>query len=183
MFVEDTPDSQQVAGSGQFDDALVLPRLYPHHSLISLQRYYHSPCQDQPEQDSSSSSQGYSPGVQSSSWFTSSIEVGELHEVRLYDLFSWPVLTLLPCSKGVWCIIPSRWFWICMSCTPLLDIHYIFRQMAQENRWVEAGNALNGLANYCLESGFDCDGIDLSFLNSNNKFLWSELREITVRYW
>lgn len=69
-----------------------------------------------------------------------------------------------------------------MSCTPLLDIHYIFRQMAQENRWVEAGNALNGLANYCLESGFDCDGIDLSFLNSNNKFLWSELREITVRY-
>jgi hypothetical protein len=54
--------------------------------------------------------------------------------------------------------------------------------MAQDNKWTEAGNALNALANYCLESGFDCDGIDLSFLNSNNKFIWSELREITVRY-
>lgn len=52
--------------------------------------------------------------------------------------------------------------------------------MAEENRWVEAGNALNGLANTIIDYGFDSDGIDLSFLNSDSKFSFSEIHEVTV---
>jgi len=46
--------------------------------------------------------------------------------------------------------------------------------MLEENRWVEARNALDGLANFVIDAGFDGDGIDLSFLNSNDKFLFKD---------
>lgn len=53
---------------------------------------------------------------------------------------------------------------------------------SHENRWEEARNALDGLANYCITSGFDTDGIDLSFLNSSAKFSFAELKSITASY-
>jgi len=53
--------------------------------------------------------------------------------------------------------------------------------MAEEDRWIEARNALDGLANFVIDSGFDTDGIDLSFLNSNNKFAFKdEMRDMQV---
>lgn len=128
VFVEDTPDSQQVAGSGQFDDAVI---------TIHLVKTNPNKIPPPPPKDTLP---GYNPVLDLPR--PSKLE----NYMKAYD-----VSFLLDDSGS----------------------------MAQENRWVEAGNALNGLANYCLESGFDCDGIDLSFLNSNNKFLWSELREIT----
>ena len=48
------------------------------------------------------------------------------------------------------------------------------------NSWTEARNALDGLANYILESGWDSDGIDLRFLNSNNLFQFKDLNGIQV---
>ncbi|TFK34501.1 hypothetical protein BDQ12DRAFT_689699 [Crucibulum laeve] len=40
----------------------------------------------------------------------------------------------------------------------------------QGDRWTEARNALDGLANYIIDNGWDSDGIDLRFLNSNDLF-------------
>ena len=51
----------------------------------------------------------------------------------------------------------------------------------QGERWTEAKNALDGLANYIIEKGWDSDGIDLYFLNSNNLFQFKSLTGIQVR--
>ena len=56
----------------------------------------------------------------------------------------------------------------------------IFLQM-QGERWTEAKNALNGLANYIIDQGWDSDGIDLCFLNSSNLFQFKSLTGIQVR--
>lgn len=50
VFVEDTPDSAQVAGSGQFDDASVVLPL-PHTLMMTStpQGRHHPRRQDQPE--------------------------------------------------------------------------------------------------------------------------------------
>lgn len=37
-------------------------------------------------------------------------------------------------------------------------------------RWTEASNALNNLANWIIDNGWDSDGIDLRFLNHNGTF-------------
>ena len=47
-------------------------------------------------------------------------------------------------------------------------------------QWNEAKNALNGLASYVIESGWDSDGIDLRFLNSNDKFKLKDISYIEV---
>jgi len=49
------------------------------------------------------------------------------------------------------------------------------------NSWTEARNALDGLTNYIIENGWDSDGIDLRFLNSNNLFQFKDLNGIQVR--
>lgn len=51
----------------------------------------------------------------------------------------------------------------------------------QGNRWTEAKNALDGLANYILDKGWDSDGIDLRFLNSTTRFQFKDLNGIQVR--
>ncbi|KAH6917776.1 hypothetical protein BKA70DRAFT_1455591 [Coprinopsis sp. MPI-PUGE-AT-0042] len=38
------------------------------------------------------------------------------------------------------------------------------------DRWTEAGNALNNLANWIIDHGWDSDGIDLRFLNHQSTF-------------
>jgi len=55
----------------------------------------------------------------------------------------------------------------------------IFLQM-QGDRWTEAKNALDGLANYIIDKGWDSDGIDLRFLNSTNLFQFKDLNGIQV---
>jgi hypothetical protein len=48
-------------------------------------------------------------------------------------------------------------------------------------RWTEAKNALDGLANYIIDKGWDSDGIDLRFLNSTTLFQFKDINGIQVR--
>jgi len=129
VFVEDTPDSAQVAGSGKFDDAVVTihvvktnPNPIPPPPPDNVIKPY-NPILDLPR--------------------PSTLE----NYLREYDV------TFLIDDSG---------------------------SMAEENRWVEARNALDGLSSYVIDSGFDANGIDLCFLNSNNKFLFKdEVRDVT----
>jgi hypothetical protein len=50
----------------------------------------------------------------------------------------------------------------------------------QGERWTEAKNALDGLANYIIDKGWDSDGIDLRFLNSTSLFQFKDLNGIQV---
>ena len=61
-----------------------------------------------------------------------------------------------------------------------MSILLIFLQMVGE-RWTEAKNALSGLANYIIDRGWDSDGIDLCFLNSQDLFQFRTLTGIQVR--
>ncbi|KAG5652532.1 hypothetical protein H0H81_004689 [Sphagnurus paluster] len=113
IFVEDTPDSAQVAGSGQYDDAVV---------TIHVVKINPNPIPPPPPDN----------------------------VIKPYN----PILDLPRPSKFENYLRPAN-------------------NMADENRWVEARNALNGLASVVIDSGFDSDGIDLSFLNSNEKLRFS----------
>lgn len=53
----------------------------------------------------------------------------------------------------------------------------------QGERWTEAKNALDGLANYVIDKGWDSDGIDLRFLNSTNRFAFSDINGVQVCCW
>lgn len=46
--------------------------------------------------------------------------------------------------------------------------------MANDNKWIECRNALIGISAKTIEMGFDSDGIDLCFLNSNATFKFKD---------
>ncbi|GLB43328.1 putative von Willebrand factor type A domain [Lyophyllum shimeji] len=129
VFVEDTPDSAQVAGSGQFDDSVL---------TIHVVKINPNPIPPPPPPD----------------------------VIKPYN----PVLDLPR---------PSTF----ENYLKQYDVHFLIDDsgsMADENRWVEARNALDGIANVVIDKGFDANGIDLSFLNSDALFRFrDEVRDIT----
>ncbi|KAJ3505376.1 hypothetical protein NLJ89_g7449 [Agrocybe chaxingu] len=128
VFVEDTSDAAQVAGSGQFDDAVV---------TIHVVKTNPNPIPPPPP---SNVIPGYNPVLDRPR--PSTLE----NYLRAYD-----VVFLLDDSGSM-----------------------------QGERWTEARNALDGLANYILERGWDSDGIDLRFLNSNDLFQFKDLTGVQV---
>ncbi|KXN89311.1 hypothetical protein AN958_05884 [Leucoagaricus sp. SymC.cos] len=116
IFVEDTSDSAQVAGSGQFDDAVV---------TVHLVKTNPNPIPPPPPPGTIP---GYNPDLDRPR--PSNLD----NYLRAYD-----VVFLLDDSGSM-----------------------------KGERWTEAKNALDGLANYIIDRGWDSDGIDLRFLNSNN---------------
>jgi len=128
IFVEDTPDSAQIAGSGQYDD-----------SVLTIHVVKINPNEIPPPPPN--------------------------NVIKPYN----PILDLPRPSKFD-------------NYLKAYDVSFLIddsTSMADENRWVEARNALDGLASAVIDSGFDADGIDLSFLNSNDKFSFTEVKEIT----
>jgi hypothetical protein len=122
IFVEDTPESAQVAGSAQYDDLVV---------TIHVVKINPNPIPPPPPDN----------------------------VIKPYN----PILDLPRPSKFE-------------NYLRAYDVSFIIDDsgsMADENRWVEARNALNGLANVVIDSGFDSDGIDLTFLNSTEKLRFS----------
>ncbi|KAF8074655.1 hypothetical protein FPV67DRAFT_1408199 [Lyophyllum atratum] len=129
VFVEDTKDTAQVAGSGQYDD-----------SVLTIHVVKINP-NEIPPKVPDNVIPGYNPVLDLPR--PSKFE----NYLRQYDV------SFLIDDSG---------------------------SMADENRWVEARNALDGLANVVIDSGFDADGIDMSFLNSNDKFLFkNEIQSVT----
>lgn len=52
--------------------------------------------------------------------------------------------------------------------------------MKADNKWTELNNALIGISNTAID--YDADGIELFFLNSDNKFVFKdEIRGVQVR--
>jgi hypothetical protein len=128
VFVEDTLDNAQVAGSGQYDD-----------SVLTIHVVKINPNQIPPPPPD--------------------------NVIKPYN----PILDLPRPSKFE-------------NYLKAYDVSFLIDDsgsMADENRWVEARNALDGLANVVIDSGFDADGIDLSFLNSNDKFSFTEVKSVT----
>jgi uncharacterized protein YegL len=126
IFVEDTPDAAQVAGSGEFDDAVV---------TVHLVKTNPNPIPPKPDDNVI---KGYNPVLDRPR--PSTLE----NYLRAFD-----VVFLLDDSGSM-----------------------------QGERWTEAKNALDGLANYIIERGWDSDGIDLCFLNSTNLFQFKDLTGI-----
>jgi len=126
IFVEDTKDSAQVAGSGQFDDAVV---------TVHLVKTNPNPIPPPPPDHVI---KGYNP-------------VLDLPRPSTLDnyLREYDVVFLLDDSGSM-----------------------------QGERWTEAKNALDGLANYVIDKGWDSDGIDLRFLNSTNRFAFSDINGV-----
>lgn len=49
------------------------------------------------------------------------------------------------------------------------------------DKWNECRNALDGIANVVIDRGFDSNGIDLRFLNSNDLFRFrDEVNDVQV---
>ncbi|KAG5969777.1 hypothetical protein E4U19_000139, partial [Claviceps sp. Clav32 group G5] len=118
IFVEDTSDADQVAGSGQFDDSVV---------TVHLVKTNTNPIPPPPPPD----------------------------VVKPYN----PVLDRPRPSK-----LPNY--------LKEYDVIFLIDDSGsmKGDRWREATQALNNLSNYIIENGWDSDGIDLRFLNSNTIF-------------
>ncbi|KAF8636271.1 hypothetical protein AX16_011041 [Volvariella volvacea WC 439] len=123
IFVEDTSDAAQVAGSGQFDDAVV---------TVHLVKTNPNPIPPPPPDNVIP---GYNPVLDRPR--PSTLD----NYLKAYD-----VVFLLDDSGSM-----------------------------KGDRWTEARNALDGLANYIIDKGWDSDGIDLRFLNSNNLFQFKDI--------
>ncbi|KAF9462373.1 hypothetical protein BDZ94DRAFT_1219772 [Collybia nuda] len=117
IFVEDTSDAAQVAGSGQFDDTVV---------TVHLVKTNPNPIP--PEEPNAIP--GYNPVLDRPRPSTLA------NYLRAYD-----VVFLVDDSGSM-----------------------------QGQRWTEATQALNNLANWIIDNGWDSDGIDIYFLNSNYIF-------------
>jgi uncharacterized protein YegL len=126
IFVEDGQDTAQVAGSGEYDDAVVTVHLVKTNPNII------------PPPPPDNVIKGYNPVLDRPR--PSTLE----NYLQAFD-----VVFLLDDSGS----------------------------MAGE-RWTEAKNALSGLANYIIDKGWDSDGIDLCFLNSNDLFKFKTLTGI-----
>lgn len=122
IFVEDTSDEAQVAGSGKFDDAVV---------TIHLVKTNPNPIPPPPPKDVIP---GYNPVLDRPRPSTLS------NYFRAYD-----VIFLIDDSGSM-----------------------------QGDRWREASQALNNLSNWIIDNGWDSDGIELRFLNSNTLFSYRQ---------
>jgi len=126
IFVEDTSDGAQVAGSGKFDDQAV---------TVNLVKMNPNPIPPEPPKNVIP---GYNPVLDRPRPSTLP------NYLKAYD-----VVFLLDDSGSM-----------------------------KGDRWTEAKNALNGLANYVIQNGWDSNGIDLSFLNSTSKFNFAQISNL-----